>query len=185
MKHLLSLLLLLTLSCNNIQKSETVNAPSVDRSVIKMWNAYTTTNQDAANSELPESWFFHNNKEDADRLAKLVLTGKKQAGSGLYVWYEEANAPLPQIGTKHIITDFDGNAQAIIEIKRVNTIPFNQISQEYAALDMGTAIDPLEKWKKAHWDFFKSALAESNQEPTEDMLVVCEYFETIWPLQNS
>lgn len=50
----------------------------------------------------------------------------------------------------------------------------------YAASDMGTTIEPLKKWKKAHWDFFKSALEQNGQKPTENMLIVCEWFETIW-----
>jgi len=45
---------------------------------------------------------------------------------------------------------------------------------------MGTTIEPLKKWKKAHWDFFKSALEQNGQKPTENMLIVCEWFETIW-----
>ncbi len=46
---------------------------------------------------------------------------------------------------------------------------------------MGTTIEPLKKWKKAHWDFFANALEESGKKPTEDMLIVYESFETIWP----
>ncbi|MDB2606672.1 ASCH domain-containing protein, partial [Zobellia sp.] len=114
-------------------------------------------------------------------LAELVANGKKQAGSGLYTWYQDANADLPKTGMKHIITDFDGKAQAIIEIIKVDTIPFNEISETYAAMDMGTEIEPLKKWKKAHWEFFTSTMKERKKEPTENMLVVCEYFETIWP----
>ncbi|WP_273567564.1 ASCH domain-containing protein [Maribacter halichondriae] len=99
----------------------------------------------------------------------------------LYYWFEEANADLPKIGTKSIVTDFDGKAKAIIKITKVDTIPFNQISKEYAELDMGTKIEPLKKWKKAHWDFFANALEQSGEKPTEEMLIVCEWFETIWP----
>jgi uncharacterized protein YhfF len=70
---------------------------------------------------------------------------KKQAGSNLYYFYKEANADLPKIGTKSIVTDFDGKARAIIEIKKVDTISFNQISKAYAPLDMGMHIEPLKK----------------------------------------
>ncbi len=152
----------------------------IDQSVYKMWNSFTASNPEFKDNELPESWYFHTNKEDADRLAELTLKGIKKASSGLYSWYEEANADLPKIGTKHIITDFDGKARAIIEIKKVDTIPFNQISKAYAEMDMGTNIEPLKKWKKAHWDFFASTMQESGEQPTEDMLIVCERFETIW-----
>lgn len=165
-------------------KSETKTKKQTDNSVSKMWANYINANPEFRTEEIPESWYFHNNKEDADRLANLVLNGKKKAGSGLYLWYKEANADLPKIGVKHIITDFDGNAKAIIEIKKVDTIPFNQISETYAAMDMGTDIEPLKKWRNAHWDFFKSTLQESENKPTEEMLVVCESFETIWPKDN-
>ena len=106
---------------------------------------------------------------DANRLAELTLNGKKKASSGLYSWYKEAGADLPKTGTQHIITDFYGKAKAIIEIRKVDTIPFNQISKEYAEMDMGISEDPLKKWRKAHWDFFSQAMAESDQKPTEDI----------------
>ena len=157
----------------------------IDKTVYEMWNDFTRSNPEIKKDEIPESWYFHNNEEDANRLAELILNGKKRATtSGLYSWYEDANVDLPKIGTKHIITDFDGKAQAIIEIKKVDTIPFNKISEAYAALDMGTEIEPLEKWRKAHWGFFASAMEENGEKPSEEMLLVFERFELIWPETN-
>ncbi len=178
MKHLTVILLLFLFSC----KSETKNKieSEIDNTVYEMWNTFIKSNPEFKKDELPDSWYFHNNEEDANRLAELTLNGKKKASSGLYFWYKEANANLPKIGTKHIITNFDGKARAIIEIKKVDTIPFNQISKEYAAMDMGTKTEALKKWKKAHWDFFASTMEESEEKPTEKMLVVCEQFEIIW-----
>ena len=177
MKHLTMILILILISC----KSETKTENEIDKTVYDMWKSYIKSYPEFKNDEIPESSYFHNNKDDANRLAKLILSGKKKAGSNLYFWYEEANADLPIIGTKSIVTDFDGKAQAIIEIKKVDTMPFNQISEEYAKLDMGTNIEPLKKWKKAHWDFFAYAMQENEVKPTEKMLIVCEWFETIWP----
>jgi len=62
----------------------------------------------------------------------------------------------------------------------VDTIPFNKISKAYAKLDMGTAIEPLKKWKKAHWGFFANAMEQNGDKSIEYMLVVCEWFEVIW-----
>jgi uncharacterized protein YhfF len=180
MRHFTIILFLILISC----KSETKNENSIDTTVHKMWKNFIASNPEFKNDEIPESWYFHDNKEDANRLAKLTLSGKKRASSGLYSWYEDAKANLPKIGTKHIVTDFDGKALAIIEITKVDTVPFLQIAKEYAELDMGTEIEPLKKWKKAHWDFFKSTLIESGKKPTEEMLIVCETFETIWPEKN-
>ena len=176
MRYLIVILFFTLTSCN----SETKIENGIDKTVFEMWNNFTDSNPEYKNTIMPESWYFHNNKEDANRLSKLVVSGKKKAGSGLYIWYKEANADLPKVGTKHIITDFDGKAQAIIEIKKVDTIPFNEINKDYATMDMGTDIESLKKWKKAHWDFFASAMKDNKQKPTEEMLVVCEIFETIW-----
>jgi len=177
MRHVTTILFLIVISC----KGETKTENGIDKTVYEMWDNFTESNPEFKKDELPDSFYFHNNEKDANRLAELILSGKKTAGSNLYFWYEEANADLPKTGTKSIVTDFDGKARAIIEIKKVDTIPFNQISKDYAALDMGTNIEPLKKWKKAHWDFFTTAMEQSGEKPTEEMLIVCEWFETIWP----
>lgn len=190
MKHLTIILFLIFMSCKNEPKTKTETEietetkmdveNGIDKSVYEMWNNYIESNPEFKDEKIPESEFFHNNKEDANRLAKLTLNGKKKASSGLLSLYKQYNVDLPKVGTKQIITDFDGKAKAIIENVSVDTIPFNKISKEYAELDMGTDIEPLEKWKKAHWDFFESFLEESGEKPTEKMLMVCVRFKTIW-----
>lgn len=184
MKNLPFILILILYSCKSTPKTEVASDSEIDPTVFSMWEDFTQANPIFKREEMPESWFFHDNQKDADRLAKLVRERKKQAGSGLYVWYEEAGADVPTVGTKHIITNFDGKARAIIEIVQVDTVPFNQISSAYAAMDMATDVDPLATWKTAHEAFFKSTLEESGQEFNEDMLVVCETFTTIWPLKD-
>lgn len=191
MRHLTIILFLILISCKTDKKTE-INAQvetekelvtenGIDKTVYEMWNNFTDSNPEFKKDELPDSDFFHDNEKDANRLAELIINGKKKASSGLYIWYKEANADLPKIGTKLIVTDFNGKARAIIETKKVDTIPFNQISKDYAESDMGTNIEPLEKWKKAHWEFFTNALEQNGQKPTDEMLVVCERFEKIWP----
>ena len=185
MKNLTIILLIFLSSCKSETKSEHKTENGIDKSVYEMWERYTQSNPDIKDKELPDSWYFHDNKEDANRLAELTVNGVKRATtSGLYAWYKEANANLPQVGTIQIITDFEGKAQAIIETTKVDTIPFNQISKEYAALDIGTNIEPLEKWKKAHWDYLSRVMKENGEKPTEEMLLVCEWFKTIWTEKN-
>ncbi|WP_419213085.1 ASCH domain-containing protein [Maribacter sp. X9] len=153
----------------------------IDKSVSEMWNDFTQSNPEFKNNKIPESDFFHNNEADANRLAELTLTGKKRASSGLYSLYKQYNAELPKVGTKQIVTDFNGKAKAIIENISVDTIPFNKISKEYAEMDMGTDVEPLEKWKKAHWNFFESFLKENGGKPSEEMLIVTVEFKKVWP----
>lgn len=192
MRNLTIILILMFISCKNEPKTKTeietemqveldINAENgIDESVYEMWNNYIKSNSEFKDKEIPESEFFHNNEKDANRLAELTIKGKKKAYSGLLSLYKQYNVDLPKVGTKQIITDFGGKAKAIIENVSVDTIPFNKISKEYAELDMGTDIEPLKKWKKAHWDFFESFLEESGEKPTEKMQIVCVRFETIW-----
>jgi uncharacterized protein YhfF len=186
MKHIAIILFLIFISCKNESKTksetqtETESENVIDKSVSEMWNNYIASNPEFKDEEIPEFDFFHNNKEDAHRLAELTINGKKKASSGLFSLYKKYNVDLPKVGTKKIITNFNGKEKAIIENKSVDTIPFNKISQDYAELDMGTDIEALKKWKKAHWDFFESFLEEIGEQPTEKMLIVCVRFETIW-----
>ncbi len=193
MRYILIFLFLILVGCKNETKKEskietenqsemtTETEDGINKSVSEMWNDFTESNPEFKNEEIPESDFFHNNEKDANRLAELTLIGKKRASSGLYSLYEQYNADLPIIGTKQIVTDFNGKAKAIIENVSVDTIPFNKISKEYAELDMGTDIEPLEKWQKAHWKFFENFLKESGEKPTEEMLIVAVKFKKIWP----
>lgn len=193
MKQLTLILFVILMSCKNQTNTETVAKENtevntenhIDKSVYDMWNSFSEANPQFKDDELPESDFFHNNKKDANRLAILTANGKKRASSGLLSLYQHYNIDLPKVRTKQIITDFDGKAYAIIENKSVDTIPFNKISEEYAELDMGTNVEALKKWKKVHWDFFENFLKENKVgQLTEDMLIVCVKFETIWPKKN-
>jgi len=188
MKQFTIILFVILIGCKNETKTETKSEVAsenntengIDKSVSKMWNNFIEANPEFKEEALPDADFFHNNKEDANRLAELTVNGKKKASSGLFSLYKQYNVELPKVGTKQIVTDFDGTAKAIIENVSVDTIPFKKISKEYAKLDMGTDIEPLKKWKKAHWDFFENVLKESEEKPTEDMLVVCVRFKVIW-----
>ncbi|MDF4202182.1 hypothetical protein PXD56_04415 [Maribacter sp. SA7] len=77
MRYLSIFLILIFLSCKNDSKKEIVTENGIDASVYEMWNDYTASNPQMNKEELPESWFFHDNKEDADRLAALTVNGKK------------------------------------------------------------------------------------------------------------
>ncbi|MEL6304442.1 MAG: ASCH domain-containing protein, partial [Bacteroidota bacterium] len=112
MKHLPLLLLLVFISCKNEPKTETQTEPEtvaetqsesenqIDPSVSKMWEAYITAHPELKDAAIPETDFFHNNREDAHRLAELTIEGKKQASSGLYSLYQQYEVDLPIVGTQ-------------------------------------------------------------------------------------
>ena len=191
MKYFIFILFLVSIGCKTESKtkaeqpSQTATQleaePEIDPSVYHIWEDYIELHPEFKGDSIPPAEFFHNNRADANRLAALTRNGKKKASSGLYQLYQHYQVDLPKVGDKQIVTDFDGKAQAIIENKNVDTIPFNKISAAYAALDMGTPIEPLAKWKKAHWNFFKNFLDENESagQLNAQMLIVCVTFDTL------
>lgn len=97
LKHLTIILFLIFISCKNAPKTETQTEMEtekesetvIDKSVSEMWNNYIKSNPEFKDEEIPESEFFHDNEDDANRLAELTANGKKRASSGLYSLYKQ------------------------------------------------------------------------------------------------
>ena len=58
--------------------------------------------------------------------------------------------------------------------------PFMQVSAEHAYRE-GEGDRSLSYWREAHAHFFRLELAEIYAAFTEDMLVVCEEFQVVFP----
>ena len=119
------------------------------------------------------------NQQDADTCAQLTVEGIKQATSTSLWWFETHKEPLPQIGDLYIITNWNGQAKAIIQTTKVEQVPFKDITREYAYIE-GEGDKSLDYWKKVHWDYYSREMKAKGKEPTEDMIIVCEYFKTVW-----
>ena len=174
--------LLLLTSCNGQVKKDMAAEKSVDGTPEEMWNSFVKAHPEHSDSEMPKSWYFGANKREADQMGKLVVIGKKTTASDIYHGYEEMDAELPKVGLMDIVTDFEGNALAIIQLRKVDTIPVKNITKEYAQKDMGTEVDALKAWKKYYMEeVFPESIIDTRIAITENTLVVCEWFEVIWP----
>jgi len=126
------------------------------------------------------SWHFADNKEAADELLQLVLKGEKRATASLYLVYQFIEEPLPRVGDFSVVTDWEGWAGCIIEVTRVEIVPFNKVSAEFACKE-GEGDKSLSYWRRVHRDFFSRDLEQTaGQKFQEDMLVVCEEFEVVF-----
>lgn len=149
-----------------------------ERSPQALWKKFLEAHPQYENQEQPESWFFCDNEKDANECAGLVAKGIKKATSPSLWWFEKNGNKLPEPGDLNIVTDWYGNAWAIIRTTKVALVPFNEISQEYAETE-GEGDRSLEYWKKVHWDFYSREMEPFGEKPTDDMLIVCEYFEVL------
>ena len=148
-------------------------------SVANMWMDFIENNAEFTNIETPNSWYFCDNKKDADECAELVILGIKRATTASLWWYETQKERLPQIGDLFIITNWDGLAKAIIKTTKVEHTPFNEVTEEYAATE-GEGDKSLEYWREVHWNYFAREMESCGEKPSESMILLCEYFEAIW-----
>lgn len=70
--------------------------------------------------EMPIS--FCDNEIDADECAELVEKGIKRATATSLWWFEKNNESLPKVGDQYIVTDWSGNAKAIIETTKIEQV---------------------------------------------------------------
>lgn len=143
------------------------------------WKEFQIQNLAYQNVEEPNAFYFCDNKSDADDCAELVIKKIKQATSPSVWWFEKNNIDLPDVGDLAIVTNWDNEPKAIIRTKKVEIVKFKDITAKYAFIE-GEGDRSLAYWKKVHWDYYTNEMKEFDEHPTEEMEIVCEYFETIW-----
>lgn len=98
----------------------------------QLWTDYQATLSVPSGDTLPviSAWHFCDNKQDADECAQLVLAGDNQVTTPSVWELEACGEKIPDVGDLHIVTDWEGIAQCIIQTNRVKIVPFNQVSPE-------------------------------------------------------
>jgi uncharacterized protein YhfF len=149
------------------------------KSVEILWKNYIAENPENKSLKTPISFYFCDNKKDANECAELVVNGIKQATATSLWWFEKNNEILPKIGDQYIVTDWDGNAKAIVETTKIEKVPYNQISSEFAEIE-GEGDKSLEYWKRVHLAYYTREMKSFKEEFDENMIIVCEQFKLIY-----
>ena len=147
-------------------------------SLSELWDYFILSNPKFKNTPIPESYYFCDNEKDANECIQWVVEGVKRATTTSMWWFETNNHPLPKIGDLYIVTDWEGIAKAIIQVLKIEQTSFNEITPEYAEIE-GEGDKSLAYWNKVHWDYYTREMNEKGQQPTEDMLLICEQFKTV------
>ena len=150
-----------------------------NQSVENLWNAFLKANPNNPIKKIPLSFYFCDNKKDADICANLVVKGKKQATATSLWWFETHNEPLPKAGDQFVITDWDENAKAVIETIRIEQVPYHEITAEFAKIE-GEGDLSLAYWKRVHETYYKREMEPYGVQFNETMIIVCEYFKTLF-----
>ncbi len=109
----------------------------------------------------------------------MVVQGIKQATATSLWWFEKNNENLPEVGNQYIVTDWNGNAKAIIETTKIFPTPFDKITPEFAEIE-GEGDKSLEYWKRVHKAYYTREMEPYGEAFDENMIIVCEYFKLIY-----
>ncbi|MCL1899145.1 MAG: ASCH domain-containing protein [Promicromonosporaceae bacterium] len=129
----------------------------------------------------PPAWAFggEGTTDLANELLALVLAGTK-TGTATSGWeFDGEDEPLPKPGDLSIILDGAGEPRAIIKTTNVEVVPFAEVTAEFAYSE-GEGELTLESWRRGHRAFWDEHLPEGRTF-TEEMPVVCETFELVYP----
>ena len=151
-----------------------------NESVAVMWAAFLAARPELAGPNTPyEAWYFCDNESSANELAALVLSGRKRATTGDLWSYEAELERFPEAGDLNVITDWAGSAVCVIRTTSVEILPFESVTEEFAATE-GEGDGSLEYWRKVHQEVFSRRLPDIGRVFEPDMPVVCERFEVVY-----
>jgi uncharacterized protein YhfF len=146
--------------------------------VTEMWEEYTSLTGKDRHTPY-QSLHFCNNKTDANELAELTRSGIKKATASLYQCYALENEPLPEVGDLIVITNWDKEAACIIEIEKIEILPFKDINEEHARIE-GEGDQSLDFWRSGHMEFFTQDAKSLGIEFNETMDVVFQTFKVVY-----
>ena len=122
--------------------------------------------------------------ELSEELIELIRSGPKRAGTGLLWALEHDGDDMPHVGDVEIVVDHSFEPVLVTRLTRVEVLPFNQVSAEYAAIE-GEGDGSLAYWREGHWRFFSRECARIGRNPSQEMPVVCSVFELLASVPRS
>jgi uncharacterized protein YhfF len=119
-----------------------------------------------------------------DQLVAAILAGAKTSTSGLVLFYERENEPLPTAGQLLAVVDSRARRVAAIEVTEVRVVRLADVDLQHA-LDEGEGDESVAQWRAGHERFWHSAaVREELGDPgfvvNDDTLVVAERFRLVY-----
>ena len=142
----------------------------------EMWKEYQKQNPQANKYQ---AWAFCDGGEVGDRLANLVLEGKKTATASAYIAYQAENDPLPQVGDYSVVLYDNGEAACVIQTIKVSLVPFDEVSKEHAYHE-GEGDRTLEYWRRVHKEAFTPCYKADGKNFDEKGICVLEAFKIVF-----
>ena len=148
------------------------------KSIHRFWQKFLN-NHVLGKLPCPPSFYFCDNRQDADACASLVVKGTKQATAPSLWWFDKYKENRPEVGDYHIITKWDGTPVAVIQTTAVAVITFGQVDASFAHAE-GEGDRSLLQWQKVHRAYYAREMGCEARDITDDFAVVCHNFQTVF-----
>ena len=136
------------------------------------------TGPGVAASTPPPAWSFGDDPVLADQLLALVLDGIKTGTSTAEASFDLHHEAMPAVGDLSILLDGAGWPRALIRTTSVETVPFGEVSADFAAAE-GEDDRSLASWRHEHEVYFRRVLEGTGVEFGPGLPVVTERFEVV------
>lgn len=112
--------------------------------------------------------------ESRRNLVDHVVNGNKRATAGLLSEYEMEGERVETVGERLAILDNNDSAVAVVEITKVDVLPFSRVPDEFALAEAEGDLNA-EDFRESHFKFW----TEAGEKITDETLVVTLYFDLV------
>lgn len=127
-----------------------------------------------------QAWHFGDTPELAHELVELVLHGPKRATATLAVSAERDAQAAPVADGYNVVTEHDGTPRAVIRSTWLDQRPLRDVDAAFA-WDEGEGDRTLADWMDGHRRFFARECGRLGVPFRDDLPVVLERFELLYP----
>ena len=141
--------------------------------------------QDATNDpgEWTKMYVFGNSPQMSEDLLVLILAGKKTATADMLDFYKANDEALPKPGDLNLIMNSKAEPSAVIRTTSLEQKKFSEVDANFA-IEEGEGDLSLEYWRKVHKTYFENWFQANQGEFSEDLMIICERFELLYPLSG-
>ena len=151
-----------------------------DSDVQRFWSAYASAEQVPAASYTV--FRFGDSDELAEKLVRLVLSGKKRATTSLLRDFTATHQPLPRPGDFGVVVDAQNEPRCIVRTTDVSVKLIREVDEAFAQ-DEGGGDCSLSWWQSSHARYFRRQGAREGFVFDDNSQVVLVRFELVWPRQ--
>lgn len=117
---------------------------------------------------------------NVDKIGNLARTGQKRATAHMALDFEKNGVARRVPGEPWVVLTASNEPLCLVRLTKVETVPFRDVTPEFAASE-GEGDLSWDYWATVHKRYFEKQLAAWGESWRDDIPIVCESFELLWP----